>query len=74
MNNLTGLLRGKDVVINLAGESPAGIRWTESKKQKILNSRLSSIKVLSDAINKLNDKDMVYIQSSAAGIYGSRKD
>jgi NAD dependent epimerase/dehydratase family enzyme len=68
------IIRGKNAVINLAGENPAGVRWTEAKKERIIQSRLTSIDLLSAAINKLDQKDIVYLQSSAIGIYGSRKE
>lgn len=35
-----------DVIINLAGESIIGLRWTKEKKKRILESRLKFIKIL----------------------------
>ena len=61
-------------MINLAGENPAGIRWTDAKKKRILDSRIRSIEVLTSALDKIGRKDIAFLQSSGTGIYGSRKD
>lgn len=60
-----------DGVIHLMGESIMG-RWTESKKQKILNSRELATKNLVQSLN--SRKLQFFISASAAGIYGSRGD
>ena len=43
-----------DVLINLVGESIAGIRWSKKKKDEILKSRLNSINDLSKALDYIN--------------------
>jgi uncharacterized protein (TIGR01777 family) len=58
-----------DVVINLSGESSSG-RWTESKKQEILDSRISATSLLSRTICELDHKPSLFISASAIGYYG----
>lgn len=59
-----------DVVINLAGENIAGKRWTKSQKQKILQSRLNSTRMVITAISGARSKPSVLINASAVGFYG----
>lgn len=59
-----------DAIVNLAGESINGIRWTKEKKRKILESRISSTKELIRIIGKLDFKPQVLINASAIGYYG----
>ena len=64
-------IRDAGAVVNLAGESIFGRRWTRSKKARILNSRLIAGQKLRDALVHQQHKDMVYIQASAIGFYGN---
>lgn len=57
-----------DVVINLAGKS-VDCRYTKSNKEKILNSRIDSTTVLRKAIQHVETKPEVWINSSSATIY-----
>lgn len=59
-----------DAVINLAGESING-RWTDDKKQKILNSRLKATEFLLDLAKNLSEPPSVWINASAIGYYGT---
>ncbi|MCX8124148.1 MAG: TIGR01777 family oxidoreductase [Spirochaetes bacterium] len=61
-------------IINLAGESIAGTRWTNEKKTKILQSRLQAGNAVIDAIKKAKKKPEVIIQASAIGYYGTRSE
>jgi uncharacterized protein (TIGR01777 family) len=65
-------LKNSDVIVNLAGANVASGRWTEQRKEDILNSRLETIHVLSQAIKSLEAKPKLFIQSSAIGFYGCR--
>jgi uncharacterized protein len=60
-----------DVVINLAGESILGY-WTKAKKQRILQSRIDSTRVLVEWMAALDAKPSVFISASGIGIYGHR--
>jgi uncharacterized protein len=64
-------LEGTDIFINLAGESINSGRWTEQRKEKILTSRLESVKALLNIIYKLKTKPKALINASAIGIYGT---
>jgi len=63
-------------VINLAGESIAGRRWTEELKKKIITSRVESTSAIVKAINatpaELRPK--VFVSASAVGYYGDSGD
>ena len=58
-----------DHIINLAGASIDGSRWTNSYKRKILESRLNSTSLLFKEIKKLKQKPSLYIGASATGFY-----
>lgn len=58
-----------DYIINLAGASIDGSRWTNSYKRKILESRLTSTSLLFKEIKKLKQKPSLYIGASATGFY-----
>lgn len=64
-------LEGADVIVNLAGENVAS-RWTESKKQLILQSRISATRLLVKAISLLKAPPKQLVNASAIGFYGSR--
>ena len=57
----------------LAGESIMG-RWTDAKKAKIRNSRVTGTMNLARALAKAAEKPKVFICASAIGYYGDRGD
>jgi uncharacterized protein (TIGR01777 family) len=66
-----------DAVVNLAGESLAGsnplaMRWTTTRKSKIINSRIDVGQALSTALEKAQRKPDLIIQASAIGYYGTQ--
>ncbi|WP_271270583.1 TIGR01777 family oxidoreductase [Aliamphritea hakodatensis] len=61
-----------DAVINLAGEGIADARWSESRKQLLLNSRLGVTDALVALIERLQNKPAVLLSGSAIGYYGSQ--
>jgi uncharacterized protein (TIGR01777 family) len=63
-----------DAVIHLAGENIADKRWTEKRKAEILNSRVNTTKLLTNALAQLNNKPKVLISGSAIGFYGDTGD
>lgn len=69
-------LEGARAVVNLAGESIAGGRWTKAQKLRIHDSRISSTKSLVDAVKSLpsSRRPSIFISSSAVGYYGSTGD
>ena len=67
------LVSGFDAVIHLAGESIVG-RWTEAKKQRILDSRRQGTGHLAQAVAKASQRPRVFVSASAVGYYGDRGD
>lgn len=63
-----------DAIVHLAGESIAGGRWTNSFKQKILDSRVNGTRLIAETILKLSQPPKVFISTSAVGYYGNRGD
>lgn len=63
-------IEGADAIINLAGESIGGKRWTSKQKQKILESRVNATRALIESINRAKKKPPVLINGSAVGYYG----
>lgn len=62
---------GADGVINLAGESIAGRRWSKNQKEKILTSRVNATQILAHSIQRARKKPAVFINASAIGFYGA---
>ena len=67
-------LERSDAVINLAGASIAGARWTDERKREIRASRIAPTVSLVSAIAAATRPPAVFISSSAVGIYGVRGD
>ncbi|MHC4362697.1 MAG: TIGR01777 family oxidoreductase [Planctomycetota bacterium] len=67
-------LDGASAVVNLAGENIASGRWTKSKKNRILRSRLDASEAIVKAIRQTEHKPNLVIQASAVGYYGTRGD
>lgn len=65
---------GADVVVNLAGESIAGRRWSPAQKQQILDSRLRATESLVAAIGHASRPPPVFVSGSAVGFYGPHGD
>ena len=61
-------------VFHLAGESVYALRWTRSKKRRILESRAKGTALLSGALALLNHKPTTFLSASAGGIYGEHGD
>jgi len=60
-----------DYVINLSGENIASGRWTAKQKEKIINSRIDSNRLLKSAFVKTQFFPKKYISSAAIGYYGA---
>jgi len=61
---------GAGAVINLAGESIAGRRWSAEHKKRILESRVNATRSLVEAIGKAAAPPAVFVSGSAVGYYG----
>jgi uncharacterized protein (TIGR01777 family) len=65
---------GAGAIVNLAGESISSGRWTQAKKNGILQSRLDAGKAVVETVSQAKAKPKVVIQASGIGYYGSRSD
>jgi uncharacterized protein (TIGR01777 family) len=67
-------LEGVDAVVHLAGAGIADKRWSDQRKQLILESRTTSTELLARTLAGLDAPPAVFVSSSAIGIYGDRGD
>ena len=65
---------GADAVVNLAGASIAGGRWSAQRKELLRSSRVDTTRALVNALAKMNARPSVLVSASAIGIYGDRGD
>lgn len=65
---------GPDAVVNLAGASIAGGRWSKERKELLRTSRIDTTQALVKALAKMNARPRVLMSASAIGIYGHRGD
>jgi len=63
-----------DTIVNLAGEPIGNGLWTETKRRKILDSRIQMTGDVVDLIGRLERKPMVLVSGSAIGWYGLWQD
>ena len=63
-----------DAIVNLAGESIAGGRWTAARKAAIRNSRVEATRALVDAAAAASPRPKVLVNASAVGYYGAHGD
>lgn len=59
-----------DYIIHLAGANVADGRWTEKRKQEIINSRVKSSELLVKTLRENTNKVKAVISASATGWYG----
>ncbi|HRG00310.1 MAG TPA: TIGR01777 family oxidoreductase [Bacteroidia bacterium] len=57
-------------IVHLAGSGIADKRWTNARKQDIVDSRVNSIKFISSILKKKNIQLKSFVGASAIGIYG----
>lgn len=69
-DGLSGHLEGCDVVVNLAGESLFGKRWTNSVKKRLRGSRIRTTRSLVEAMGRLDSKPALFLSASGVGYYG----
>ena len=73
-SNIGDQVAAADAVINLAGESIFGGRWTAERKRALADSRLNLTRDIVSAIAAAPTKSRVLISASAVGYYGDRGD
>lgn len=71
----TTALEGADAVVHLAGH-PIGakLRWDQTHRRKIRQSRVDGTRQVSEAVTRLDPKPRVLVSASAVGYYGNRGD
>jgi len=67
-------LEGVDAIIHLAGAGVADKRWSKSRKEEILMSRVKSTKLLYTTLSKTPNAVKVIVSASAIGYYGFQSD
>lgn len=60
-----------DYIIHLAGEGIADKRWSNNRKEAIVQSREKSIQLIYDVLKKHNKKLDAFVSASGVGIYGA---
>lgn len=70
------LIEESDAVVNLTGENLSGegflpSRWSSERKLRLVQSRVNSGKVLTQAIDTSAHKPSVFVQASGIGFYGT---
>lgn len=63
-------LKDAEVVLNLAGASVGEKRWTEERKQEIINSRVKATNKIATLLAELGPASPPLFNASAIGIYG----
>jgi uncharacterized protein (TIGR01777 family) len=61
---------GVEHIVHLAGSGIADKRWTNARKQDIIDSRVNSMKLITEVIKKKNIQLKSFVGASAIGIYG----
>jgi uncharacterized protein (TIGR01777 family) len=61
---------GVEHIVHLAGSGIADKRWTNERKQDIIDSRVNSMKLITDVVKKKNIQLKSFVGASAIGIYG----
>lgn len=59
-----------DYVINLAGAGIADKRWSQTRKQEIFDSRITTTQSLANLLQRLTVKPKLLVSASAVGYYG----
>jgi uncharacterized protein (TIGR01777 family) len=59
-----------NIIVHLAGESVATKRWTKKRKQEILDSRVQSGLLITNALKTMKHQVHTFIGASAIGWYG----
>lgn len=63
-------LEGVDALVNLAGESVVGEKWTDKRKEALRTSRVDFTRSIVEELAKVKVKLKVFLQGSAIGFYG----
>lgn len=67
-------LENFDAVFHFAGDNIGDGNWTDEKKKRIRESRVTGTRTLINALKKCEKPPKIFIGASAIGIYGDRGD
>ncbi|HLM96249.1 MAG TPA: TIGR01777 family oxidoreductase, partial [Acidimicrobiales bacterium] len=67
-------LDGADAVVHLAGAGIGDKRWSATRRQEIVSSRVQSTALLARSLAELDRPPSVLVSASAVGVYGDRGD
>jgi uncharacterized protein (TIGR01777 family) len=70
----TERLEGAAAVFNLAGENLGEKRWSNPRKQSLIESRIVATRTLVEAIGRCQTPPRAFVSSSAVGYYGAHGD
>lgn len=63
-------LRNVDAIVHLAGAGIADKKWTDARKQEIINSRVKGTELLSLMLHGIPNRVQIVVSASATGYYG----
>jgi uncharacterized protein (TIGR01777 family) len=66
------VLSGADAIIHLAGDPISDGRWTKSKKERILRSRVDGTSLIAGAVMRADRPPRRILSASGIGFYGDR--
>ncbi len=66
-------LKNAQAIVNLIGENIFGYLWTNSYKEKLIHSRIDSVRTILRAVHAISPTNFTFIQASAVGYYGNTK-
>jgi uncharacterized protein (TIGR01777 family) len=64
-------IKNVNYIVHLAGSGVADKRWTNTRKQEIISSRVNSTLLLAEALERNNHKIKALVGASAVGYYGA---
>jgi uncharacterized protein (TIGR01777 family) len=67
-------LEGIDAAVHLSGANVATRRWTAKYKREMTESRVTTTRVLTEALARMKNPPKVLVTASAVGFYGNRGD
>jgi uncharacterized protein (TIGR01777 family) len=62
---------GAEAIVNLVGERAVGVRYTESRKQRIFGSRVHATQAIVQAIERAERRPGVFVSVSGVAFYGA---
>lgn len=61
---------GVEHIVHLAGSGIADKRWTDTRKKDIIDSRVNSVKLITEVVKRKHIQLKSFVGASAVGVYG----